>query len=149
MKSKLWLFAFLFFTAIGFSQSVTVSGKVFDSTTNSPLGGATISVKNAGIATTNSDGSFVVSKIEVGSTLSFSFYGFTSVEFVVTKNETISISLKQDVKSIEEVVVIGYGTQKKKDVTGSVGYVSSKTIEQLKPIKIEQALQGTVAGVTV
>lgn len=149
MKSKLWQFAFLLFTAIGFSQSATVSGKVLDSSTSSPLAGATISVKNAGLATTNSDGSFTVSNVQVGSTLIFSFYGYTSEEFVVTKNETISISLKQDAKSIEEVVVIGYGTQKKKDVTGAVGYVGSKTIEQLKPIKIEQALQGTVAGVTV
>ncbi len=149
MKSKLWQFAFLLFTAIGFSQSATVSGKVLDSSTSSPLAGATISVKNAGLATTNSDGNFTVTNVQVGSTLIFSFYGYTSEEFVVTKNETISISLKQDAKSIEEVVVIGYGTQKKKDVTGAVGYVGSKTIEQLKPIKIEQALQGTVAGVTV
>ena len=96
MKSKLWQFAFLLFTAIGFSQSVTVSGKVFDSTSSLPLNGATISVKNAGLATTNSDGSFVISKIEVGSTLTFSFFGYTSEEYVVTKSETLSISLKQD-----------------------------------------------------
>ncbi|NHM01206.1 SusC/RagA family TonB-linked outer membrane protein [Flavobacterium difficile] len=149
MKSKLWQLAFLLFTAIGFSQSVTVSGKVFDSSTNSPLNGATVSVKNAGLATTTSDGSFTVSNIKVGTTLTISFYGYFSKDFEVTKEETVSISLTQDNKAIEEVVVIGYGTQKKKDVTGAVGYVGSKTIEQLKPIKIEQALQGTVAGVTV
>lgn len=149
MKSKLWQFAFLLFTAIGFSQSVTVSGKVFDSSSRSPLGGTTVSIKNAGLATTSADGSFTLSNVEVGSTLTFSFYGYVSQNFVVTKNQIISISLKQDNNSIEEVVVIGYGTQKKKDVTGAVGYVGSKTIEQLKPIKIEQALQGTVAGVTV
>lgn len=149
MKSKLWQFAFLLFTAIGFSQSVTVSGKVFDSTSKAPLGGASVSFKNIGIATTNPDGTFTVSNVEVGGTLVFSFYGYTTEEYVVSKSETISISLKQDSKLIEEVVVIGYGTQKKKDVTGAVGFVGSKTIEQLKPIKIEQALQGTLAGVTV
>jgi len=149
MKSKLWQFAFLLFTAIGFSQSVTVSGKVFDSGSGSPLAGATVSIKEAGLASTSSDGAFSLSNIEIGSTLTFSFYGYVSQNFVVTKNQTISISLKQDNNSIEEVVVIGYGTQKKKDVTGAIGYVGSKTIEQLKPIKIEQALQGTVAGVTV
>lgn len=149
MKSKLWQFAFLLFTAIGFSQSVTVSGKVFDSGSGSPLSGATISVKNAGLATTSSDGSFTVSNVEVGSTLIFSFYGYTSQEFVATKNQTISISLKQDNKSIEEVVVVGYSSKKRKDVTGAVSVVSSKTIEQLKPIQAAQALQGTVSGVVV
>jgi TonB-linked SusC/RagA family outer membrane protein len=149
MKSKLWQFAFLFFTAIGFSQSVTVSGKVFDSSTRSPLLGAVVSVKDAGLATTSSDGSFTVSNVTVGSTLTFSFYGYASENFVVTKNQTISISLKQDNKSIEEVVVVGYSSKKRKDVTGSVSYVSSKTIEQLKPIQAAQALQGTVSGVVV
>jgi TonB-linked SusC/RagA family outer membrane protein len=148
MKSKFWQFAFLLFTAIGFSQSVTVSGKVFDSSSSTPLNGATVSINNAGLATTSSDGSFTISNVAIGSTLTFSFFGYTSENFVVTKNETISISLIQDNKSIEEVVVIGYGMQKKKDVTGAVGYVGSKTIEQLKPIKIEQVLQGTLAGVT-
>jgi TonB-linked SusC/RagA family outer membrane protein len=149
MKSKLWQFAFLLFTAIGFSQSVTVSGKVFDSSTRSPLLGASVSVKNAGLATTTSDGSFTVSNVEVGSTLTFSFYGYTSENFVVTKNQTITISLKQDNKSIEEVVVVGYSSKKRKDVTGAISYVSSKTIEQLKPIQAAQALQGTVSGVVV
>ena len=149
MKSKLWQFAFLLFTAIGFSQSVTVTGKVYDSSTNTPLGGATVLLNKAGVASSAADGSFTVSNVAVGSTLTFSFYGYSSQEFVVSKNETITISLKQDNKAIEEVVVVGYGSQKKKDVTGAVGYISTKTIEQLKPIKIEQALQGTLAGVTV
>ena len=149
MKSKLWQFAFLLFTACGFSQTVTVSGKVIETGSNTPLGGATVSIKNVGVATASSDGSFIVSNVSVGTSLTFSFYGYTSKEYTVTKQESITISLQQDNNAIEEVVVIGYGSQKKKDVTGAVGYVGSKTIEQLKPIKIEQALQGTVAGVTV
>ena len=149
MKSKLWQFAFLLFTAIGFSQSVTVSGKVFDSSKSSPLDGATVSIKKARLATTTSDGSFTVSNVEVGSTLIFSFYGYTSEEFVVTKNQTITISLKQDNKSIDEVVVVGYSAKKRKDINGAISYVSSKTIEQLKPIQVAQALQGTVSGVVV
>ena len=149
MKSKLWQFAFLLFTAIGFSQSVTVSGKVYDSSTNTPLGGATVLLNKAGVASSAADGSFTVSNVAVGSTLTFSFYGYSSQEFVVSKNETITISLKQDNKTIEEVVVVGYSAKKRKDVTGAISYVSSKTIEQLKPIQAAQALQGTVSGVVV
>mgnify|MGYP006145088179 CR=1 FL=1 len=104
MKSKLWQFAFLLFTAIGFSQSVTVSGKVYDSSTNAPLGGATVLLNKAGVASSAADGSFTVSNVAVGSTLTFSFYGYSAQEFVVSKNETITISLKQDNKTIEEVV---------------------------------------------
>lgn len=149
MKSKLWQFAFLLFTAIGFSQSVTVSGKVYDSSTNTPLGGATVLLNKAGVASSAADGSFTVSNVAVGSTLTFSFYGYSSQEFVVSKNENITISLKQDNKAIEEVVVVGYTAKKRKDVTGAISYVSSKTIEQLKPIQAAQALQGTVSGVVV
>lgn len=149
MKSKLWQFAFLLFTAIGFSQSVTVSGKVYDSSTNTPLGGATVLLNKAGVATSAADGSFTVSNVAVGNTLTFSFYGYSAQEFVVSKNETITISLKQDSKAIEEVVVVGYSAKKRKDVTGAISYVSSKTIEQLKPIQAAQALQGTVSGVVV
>jgi len=149
MKSKLWQFAFLFFTVVGFSQSITVSGKVFDSSTNLPLNGVSVLIKKSGVATTSSDGSFSVSNVAIGSTLTFSFYGYKSVDYNVTKSENISIKLGQDNQSIDEVVVVGYSAKKRKDVNGAISYVSSKTIEQLKPIQAAQALQGTVSGVVV
>ncbi len=149
MKSKLWQFAFLLFTACGFSQTVTVSGKVIETGSNTPLGGATVSIKNVGVATASFDGSFIVSNVSVGTSLTFSFYGYTSKEYTVTKQESITISLQQETKGIDEVIVVGYTSKKRKDVTGSVSVVSSKTIEQIKPIQAAQALQGTVSGVVV
>ena len=79
----------------------------------------------------------------------FSFVGYAGLEEVVGSRSIINVTLTPDVSSLNEVVVVGYGTQKKRDLTGSVGLVDSKTIEALKPVKVEQALQGTVSGVNV
>lgn len=152
MKSKILLFLFLLVSAFGYSQRVEVKGKVLDAKTGNPLPGVNVVVKNSqkGV-TTDYDGSFKITEVAVRSKLVFSYLSYDDYEYTVTEseNEGITVSLKENSKSLDEVVVVGYGTQKKRDVTGAVGYIGSKTIEQLKPIKFEQALQGTVAGVTV
>lgn len=148
MKSKLFLIAFMLFSAISFAQDIEVSGKVTEAATGLPMPGVSIALKNTTVSTaTDLDGNYVL-KVPKGSTLIFSFIGFQTIE-QVANTSSISLALKEDAKTLEEVVVIGYGTQKRKEVTGAVGYVGAETIEKLKPVKIEQALQGTVAGVNV
>ena len=150
MKSKILLFAVLFITSFGYSQSIEVSGKVIDSNSNMPLPGVNIVVKNSSTGvTTDLDGNFKISKLSKGNVLIFSYIGYKNYQVDVSSSEKLVVKLVEDNKSLEEVVVIGYGSQKKKDVTGAVGFIGTKTIDQLKPIKIEQALQGTLAGVTV
>ncbi|MBF04927.1 MAG: SusC/RagA family protein [Flavobacterium sp.] len=150
MRSNFLLIAFLLLTAMGFAQNVDVSGSVLDLGTGEPIPSVNIFAKDYKIGTsTDFDGNFTLSNVPVGVTLIFSYVGYNNYEYKVTKSEIIKINMVQDLKALEEVVVIGYGTKAKKDVTGSVAVVDTKVIEDLRPIKAEQALQGTVAGVYV
>lgn len=149
MMSKLTLFICLFFSALCFSQNIEVTGKVTESATGMPVPGASVTVKNSTAGTsTDLDGNFTIT-VPKGSTIMVSFIGFKPFEQVVENSQSLVISLQEDTQVLDEVVVIGYGTQRRKEVTGAVGYVSGETISNFKPVKMEQALQGTVAGVNV
>ncbi|WP_294822485.1 TonB-dependent receptor [uncultured Flavobacterium sp.] len=150
MKSKLFLIAFMLVSSFCFAQNVEISGTVNEAATGLPIPGVSIMLKNSttGGTTTDIDGKFSIS-VPTGSTLVFSYIGFESQEVAATANESITISLKESTQTLDEVVLIGYGSQKRKEVTGAVGVVSAETIEKLRPVKIEQALQGTVSGVNV
>lgn len=148
MKSKLFLIAFLLVSTFCFAQNIEVSGKVNEVATGLPIPGANVTVKNSTIGTaTDMDGNFTLS-VPQGSTLVISYLGYKTKEVAVT-GKTIAVSLEEDAKALDEVVVIGYGSQKKKEVTGAVSVVSSETLSKLNPVKVEQALQGTVSGVNV
>jgi TonB-linked SusC/RagA family outer membrane protein len=151
MKSNYLLIIFLFFSTFGFSQSYDVGGIVKEKGSGLPIPGANIQVKNSTSgAVTDFDGAFSLKKISSGATLVFSYIGYKNFEYKVNSNNTnLTIILEEDAKSLEEVVVIGYGSQKRREVTGAVSVVDSKTLDILKPVKIEQALQGTVSGVNV
>ncbi|MCZ8197641.1 MAG: TonB-dependent receptor [Flavobacterium sp.] len=150
MKSKLLVIVFILISSFGFSQKHEISGKVMDGSSGVPLPGVNITVKNTSQAiATDVDGKFKFSNVSKGSTLVFSYIGYQNFELKVTQSQEITVSLKESKNSLDEVVVLGYSSKKKKDVTGAVTIIGSKTIDQLKPIKVEQALQGTVAGVTV
>lgn len=150
MRSKLLLFAFLLFTSIGFSQTVDVTGTVLDSSTGEVLVGTNIFIKNSqtGIST-DIDGNFKITGVPVGSTLVFSYLGYKDFEYKVLTSESIKVKLVETTQALNEIVVLGYSSQKKRDVTGAVTVITGKTIDDLKPIKVEQALQGTVSGVVV
>ncbi|MDX1719262.1 MAG: SusC/RagA family TonB-linked outer membrane protein, partial [Salegentibacter mishustinae] len=133
------------------AQNFSVSGTVDEADTGLPLPGVNIILKNTtnGVVT-DFDGNYTINNIAAGDVLVFSYVGFLPQEITVGENQTeINVSLKTDSAALDEVVVIGYGTQQKKDITGAVSVVSNETIEQLNPIKVEQALQGTAAGVNV
>ncbi|WP_197062238.1 carboxypeptidase-like regulatory domain-containing protein, partial [Flavobacterium rivuli] len=149
MKSKLFLIALMLISAICFAQDVEIGGQVTEATTGLPMPGVNVAVKNSSIGTTTDmDGNYTI-KVPVGSVVVYSFIGFESFEKVVTASATIAVQLKDGAKNLDEVVVIGYGSQRKKEVTGAVSTVNSETLERIKPVKIEQALQGTVSGVNV
>ncbi len=151
MKSNYLLIIFLFLSSFGFAQSFEVGGTVKEKGTGLPIPGVNVQIKNStkGVAT-DFDGKFLLKSIPSGSTLVFSYIGYKNFEYkVMSTSISLSIALQEDAKSLDEVVVIGYGSQKKREVTGAVSVVDSKTLEILKPVKIEQALQGTVSGVNV
>ncbi len=151
MKSNYLLIYFLLISAFGFSQNLDLRGTVKENGTNIPIAGANIKVKNGQqFTTSNFDGSFVLKGVPKGETILISFLGFKTYEYLVlASQDNLNISLREDKSNLEQVVVVGYSTKKKKDVTGAVSVVPSKNIEELRPIQTSQALQGTVAGVTV
>ena len=149
MKSIILSFFIGLIGLVATGQTYEIKGTVSDSGSN-PLPGVSIVVKNtAKGASSDFDGNFVVSNVSKGETLVFSYLGFTTKEIVINNSNDLIVVLAEDTQSLDEVVVIGYGTQRKKEITGAVSVVSTETIEKLKPTQIEQALQGQVAGVNV
>lgn len=149
MKSNLFVYAFLLFSSFCMAQEYDLSGTVNDAS-GMGLPGVNIVVKGSTKGTsTDFDGNFLLPKVLSGSTLVFSSIGYVTFEYKVTNANKITVTLQEDTKALEEVVVIGYGTQKKREVTGAVSTVDAKTLETLRPAKVEQALQGTVSGVNV
>ncbi|MGW9686797.1 SusC/RagA family TonB-linked outer membrane protein [Flagellimonas sp. 2504JD1-5] len=147
------VFSFLFLvfcSSIVTAQSFSVSGTVYDQALNEPLPGVNVILKNSSNGTTTDfDGNFTLTNVSVGDVLVFSYISFRTQEVAITNQNAITIYLREDVSALDEVVVIGYGTQTKKEITGAVTVVGSETIEELNPTRIEQALQGQVAGVNI
>jgi TonB-linked SusC/RagA family outer membrane protein len=149
MKSIILSFFLSFMGLIVSAQSYEIKGTVAD-TNGTPLPGVTIIVKNTtkGVST-DFDGNFTISNVNNGETLVFSFMGYQTKEHLVVNSNFIAITLTEDTQTLDEVVVVGYGTQTKKEITGAVSVVDSKTIEKLNPVRIESALQGQVSGVSI
>jgi TonB-dependent starch-binding outer membrane protein SusC len=146
MKSLL-LASFFILATTCFAQ-IQVSGRVIDDE-GSPLPGVNISVKGGNVGTiTDANGSYQL-EVQPSAVLVFSFIGYTNQEVPVNGRSTINIIMATDITSLQEVVVVGYGIQKKELVTGAITTVSPSEITQTPVLRIEQALQGRVAGVTV
>ncbi len=127
----------------------TVRGTVRDEK-GEPLPGVTILLKGTQLGTTsNNDGSFVLDVDGENIVLIFSFVGYLPQEIPVGNRSNIEVALEVDNKTLEELVVVGYGTQQKKDLTGAVSMVQGEEIAARKTTQISQALQGSVPGVMV
>lgn len=132
------------------AQNVNIKGKVNESSTGLPLPGVNVILKNTASGTsTDFNGDFFLNDIPLNSVLVFSYVGFKSQEITILNDSPLVVNLEEDAEALNEIVVIGYGTQTKKEITGAVSVISSNTIEELKPTRIEQALQGQVAGVNI
>ena len=131
------------------NQQRAVNGKVLDDT-GQPLPGVTVMVKGTSQGTvTDVNGSFSFSALPENATLIFSFVGMISQEIEVGNQTTVNVTMKQDAIGIEEVVAIGYGTQRKENVTGSMETASSEQIENKPIISVGQALQGELSGISI
>ena len=127
-------------------QRVTISGVVTDDQ-NEPMIAAGVVQKGTTNGTiTDLDGNFTLT-VPAGSVIEFSSVGYVTQEFVATKTETIVIKMATDTQMIEETVVVGYGVQKKSDVTGAISQVKSEDIQNRTITSPEQALGGKTAGV--
>lgn len=130
------------------AQRITISGIVRDAT-GMPLPGVTVLVEGTTNGTvTDFDGKYEINA-EEGSSLVFSFIGYETVRMSVGAQAVINITLEEDAQALEEVVVVGFGERKKKDITGSIGIVESKAIERVPFTSPQFALQGNTPGVRV
>lgn len=131
--------------ATSVQQTKKVTGNISDSM--GPLIGATVKVKGTsnGVAT-DMDGNFTLD-VKPGATLIISYVGYNTQEIVVTKQSSLKITMKEDGHALNDVVVIGYGTQRKEAITGSVANVGGDKLNQIVSSNAAQALQGRVAGV--
>jgi TonB-linked SusC/RagA family outer membrane protein len=130
-------------------QDIQISGKVADSS-GQPLPGANIIEKGTTNGTQSDfDGDFSLTLKNQNAILVVSYIGFITKEISINNQTNIDIVLKEDTALLDEVVVVGYGTQKKTNLTGAVGSLNAKDLEKRTVTDVRQALQGTIAGVTV
>ena len=150
MKPFVVLFLGLFMAHTAAAQTVTVNGKVTESDSDITLIGVNVVVQGTSRGTTTDlDGNFSLPEVSIGETLVITYTGYATQEIVVNDDSFLNIEMGEDVAILDEIVVIGYGTQNKRDVTGAVSIIDNETISKLNPVKIEQALQGTTAGVNI
>ena len=147
-----WLFLTVLFSLVtmsGYAQSKTVTGKIIDST-GEPVIGASVLVKG----TTNGvisdiDGNFSIQGVANDAVLQISFVGYKAQDISVAGKTRIDVTLVEDTEMLDEVVVVGYGVQKKSDVTGALASVSSEELNTKPVSNAFEALQGKAAGVDI
>lgn len=154
--SRMYFIQWLFLTALfslvtmsGYAQSKTVTGKIIDST-GEPVIGASVLVKG----TTNGvisdiDGNFSIQGVANDAVLQISFVGYKAQDISVAGKTRIDVTLVEDTEMLDEVVVVGYGVQKKSDVTGALASVSSEELNTKPVSNAFEALQGKAAGVDI
>ncbi|MFO7370758.1 MAG: SusC/RagA family TonB-linked outer membrane protein [Bacteroidales bacterium] len=130
-------------------QQVAIKGTITDASTQEPLPGANVQIKGTTRgAVADVDGKFSIDT-KAGDILVVSFIGYIAEEIAVTNQTVLDVALTPDVQSLEEIVVVGYGTQKRTEVTGAITSVSSEKLTAIPSATLDQALQGRAAGLTV
>ncbi|MFY0715000.1 TonB-dependent receptor [Seonamhaeicola sp. NFXS20] len=138
----------LFSYGVSYGQSATISGVVTSREDQMPLTGVSVLVKGTSIgAVTDFDGKFSLKVEQQKPILIFSYLGFKKLEIVIDNETAINVVMETDTSQLDEVVLIGYGTQKRKDLTGSVSSIKGDELENLPLRSADQALQGRSAGV--
>ncbi|GAB2547522.1 SusC/RagA family TonB-linked outer membrane protein [Rufibacter soli] len=149
MKKNLLVFLLCFVCSIAFAQT-TLTGRVTSATSGEALPGVSVVVKGTMVgAATDVNGTYQINVPASGTTLLFSYIGFVSKEEPINGRTTINLALQDDLRALEEVVVVGYGTQLKREVSTAISSVTPEQITQTPVTRVEQALQGRVAGVQV
>lgn len=149
MLSGLFMLILTFTTLTAFSQQSTISGTVKDASTGESLLGVSIVVKGTTSGTvTDLDGNFTMA-VDASDTLQFSYVGYLQENVAVGSQTVINIDLSPDVETLEEIVVIGYGTMKKSDLTGAITSLDEDEIAENKGANALAVMQGKVAGLDI
>ena len=153
MNKRLLLFNLLLFLGCSLSmmaQDRRITGKVVSAADGSPLPGVSVQVKGTAKGTsTDATGSYTLSVPTGKTTLEIRSVGFNTQTVTIGSQSAINVALTENENALGEVVVVGYGTQKKSNLMGNVAQISAKSIENLPVVSVEQAIQGRAAGVFV
>jgi TonB-linked SusC/RagA family outer membrane protein len=144
---RLWFAALLLFSNVAYAQTI-ISGSVVDESGISLPGVNVLEMNTTNGTATDVDGNYTL-KVQDNATIVFSYIGFAELEVPVNGRTTINITMAPDATGLEEVVVVGYGTQKRSDVTGAVTSLNSEFLEDRPITNIEEALQGQVPGLSI
>ncbi|WP_320973820.1 SusC/RagA family TonB-linked outer membrane protein, partial [Dysgonomonas capnocytophagoides] len=149
MKKNLYLFLLLIlFPCVLFAQDFQITGVVTDASDGSPLIGVTVKTQENVGTMTDIDGKYTINA-KKGDVLTFSFMSMETQKVKVEGQKTINIALKEDSQLLDEIVVVGYGTMKKSDLTGSLSSLKSDQLTQLSAVDVTQSIQGRAPGVSV
>lgn len=149
-RVALLLLPALFFSLLVYAQTKTVSGKVLDVSDGSPLPGVTVTAKGSSETTaTDENGLFTLQVPSSTTLLVFTFVGFTSQEVTIPASGNIEVQLASASKALDDIVVIGYGTRRRSDLTGAVGSVRASQLSERPAPSLNQALAGRMPGVQV
>ena len=134
-----------------YAQQLNIKGTVTDKRLNEPIIGASVLVEGTSNGTiTDMDGNFSLKNVSKGNVLKISYIGYQPQQITINGNQTtFNIVLIEDTQNLDEVVVVGFGTQKKVNLTGSVATVDTKTLESRPVTSVVQALQGVVPGLNI
>lgn len=150
LKFKLTLLLVMLVNICFYAQgSYTLKGVVTSKGDNSPLPGVSITVlKSSKGVQTDFDGNYTI-KVKKGDVLQFSYLGFKSQTVIIDSQKTLNVSLIEDVSALDEIVVVGYGTQKKSHLTGAISKVKNEKLDQIAVARVDDALIGQVSGVNI
>ena len=147
---RLFFVALLSVLAVGaFAQSKTVSGTVLDKTGESVIGASVVVKGTTNGTITDFDGKFTLQNVPDNGTIQVSFVGYKTVDIQVKGQSTVKIILEEDTETLDEVVVVGYGVQKKSDLTGSISSIKPADITSTPTTNALKSLQGKVAGLDI
>lgn len=136
------------FAVSAFAQQSTITGTVTDGDTGEPLQGVAVVVQGTTIGvSTDIDGEYVIRVPQARNALAFSYLGYVSVTEVIGDRSVINVQLETDLQMLDEVVVVGYGTLSRRQLSSSIGSISARDIEDLSLNTAESALQGRISGV--
>ncbi len=150
LKIKLVFIAMLLLSAANYAQeSVTVKGNVTSKTDGEPILGANVIIVGTKTGTsTDFDGNYQV-KAKSGDVIQFSYLGFVTKSVAFTNQKTLNIVLEEDAGTLDEIVVVGYGTQRKSHLTGAISKVKNEKLDQIAVSRVDDALVGQVSGVNI
>lgn len=149
LQCTLWILGLLLIHAGGIAQSNVITGSVVAASDDTPLPGVTVAVKGETRGTvTDADGKFTITA-EPSDVLVFSFIGMATQEVTVGNSATLSVRMEEGMESLQEVVVVGYGTQKKANLTGAVASVDTELLESRPIADVGRGLQGSTPGLNI